>query len=133
MPDKEVFDLTIIGAGPTGLFSAFYAGLRGSSVADEVLAGAARAFGEGGMPEVFRQWARVLERQAALGRKALDLAVLYALLGEGDRAFERLDAIIRQSHPALLWIPVAPVFDRLRADARYRTLLAQLRLAGPEV
>jgi len=31
MPDgsNEVFDITIIGAGPTGLFSAFYAGLRG--------------------------------------------------------------------------------------------------------
>src|SRR5688572_11525430 len=28
MTDKEVYDLTIIGAGPTGLFSAFYAGLR---------------------------------------------------------------------------------------------------------
>src|SRR5690348_7204685 len=30
MPDN-VCDLTIIGAGPTGLFAAFYAGLRGMS------------------------------------------------------------------------------------------------------
>jgi ferredoxin/flavodoxin---NADP+ reductase len=29
--DAKVFDLTIIGAGPTGLFAAFYAGLRGMS------------------------------------------------------------------------------------------------------
>src|SRR5690554_5903160 len=29
---KEVFDLTIIGGGPTGLFTAFYAGLRQMSV-----------------------------------------------------------------------------------------------------
>lgn len=29
MQDNDVYDLTIIGAGPTGLFSAFYAGLRG--------------------------------------------------------------------------------------------------------
>ena len=29
MQDNEIHDLTIIGAGPTGLFSAFYAGLRG--------------------------------------------------------------------------------------------------------
>lgn len=27
--DNEVFDISIIGAGPTGLFAAFYAGLRG--------------------------------------------------------------------------------------------------------
>src|SRR4051812_29487939 len=29
MQDLTVYDLTIIGAGPTGLFSAFYSGLRG--------------------------------------------------------------------------------------------------------
>ncbi|HXH21191.1 MAG TPA: NAD(P)/FAD-dependent oxidoreductase [Dehalococcoidia bacterium] len=29
MSDDRVFDITIIGAGPTGLFAAFYAGLRG--------------------------------------------------------------------------------------------------------
>ena len=28
LPQPEVFDMTIIGAGPTGLFGAFYAGLR---------------------------------------------------------------------------------------------------------
>lgn len=30
-PESEVVDFTIIGAGPTGLFAAFYAGLRGMS------------------------------------------------------------------------------------------------------
>lgn len=29
---EELFDITVIGAGPTGLFAAFYAGLRGASV-----------------------------------------------------------------------------------------------------
>jgi thioredoxin reductase (NADPH) len=29
MPDSDVYDVTIIGAGPTGLFASFYAGLRG--------------------------------------------------------------------------------------------------------
>src|SRR5918998_5514118 len=28
MTEREIFDITIIGAGPTGLFAAFYAGLR---------------------------------------------------------------------------------------------------------
>ena len=28
--DRDVYDITIIGAGPTGLFAAFYAGLRGA-------------------------------------------------------------------------------------------------------
>ena len=26
--DRDVYDITIIGAGPTGLFAAFYAGMR---------------------------------------------------------------------------------------------------------
>lgn len=30
--DDQIFDVNIIGAGPTGLFAAFYAGLRGMSV-----------------------------------------------------------------------------------------------------
>lgn len=29
--DKQIFDITIIGGGPTGLFAAFYAGLRNAS------------------------------------------------------------------------------------------------------
>lgn len=28
MDDNEIYDITILGAGPTGLFAAFYAGLR---------------------------------------------------------------------------------------------------------
>ncbi len=31
-PHHDLYDVTIIGAGPTGLFSAFYAGLRGARV-----------------------------------------------------------------------------------------------------
>lgn len=32
MADREIYDITIIGAGPTGLFTAFYGGLRDASV-----------------------------------------------------------------------------------------------------
>ena len=28
MTERDVYDITIIGAGPTGLFAAFYAGMR---------------------------------------------------------------------------------------------------------
>jgi thioredoxin reductase (NADPH) len=31
MPTEDLKDITIIGAGPTGLFGAFYAGMRGAS------------------------------------------------------------------------------------------------------
>lgn len=32
MEDKKIYDITIVGGGPVGLFTAFYAGLRGVSV-----------------------------------------------------------------------------------------------------
>ena len=32
MPDQDIRDITIIGAGPVGMFGAFYAGMRGASV-----------------------------------------------------------------------------------------------------
>ena len=28
MTERDIYDITIIGAGPTGLFAAFYAGMR---------------------------------------------------------------------------------------------------------
>ena len=30
--NREIYDITIIGGGPVGLFAAFYAGLRGIKV-----------------------------------------------------------------------------------------------------
>ena len=30
--NQEIYDITIVGGGPVGLFAAFYAGLRGVSV-----------------------------------------------------------------------------------------------------
>ena len=30
IPGDDIFDITIIGAGPTGQFAAFHAGLRGA-------------------------------------------------------------------------------------------------------
>ncbi len=30
VPGDDIYDITIIGAGPTGQFAAFYAGLRGA-------------------------------------------------------------------------------------------------------
>ena len=32
MTDKEIYDITIIGGGPVGMFTAFYAGLRQAKV-----------------------------------------------------------------------------------------------------
>lgn len=112
-------------------FDAVYAGFGASGVSRDVLDRVARAFATRGMREVFRLWVQVLEQQAALGQETIDLLVLYALLGESDRAFGQLDRLLRLCHPALLWVPVSPLLDGLRSDVRYSGILARLRPGIP--
>jgi tetratricopeptide (TPR) repeat protein len=108
-------------------FDAAYRGFRRLGIARPVLDGVAAAFRRDGMDGVFRAWARVLREQAALGQKTLDLLVLSALLGDADRAFELIDQVLRQSHPAFLLLPACPLFDKIRQDHRYREALSQAR------
>jgi len=79
---------------------------------------------------VLRLWAKVMEQQAALGQQSIDLLVLYGLLGERDRCFKLLDLAAKQFHPVILWLPVSPIFDKLRSDRRYDRLLSRLGMAA---
>jgi adenylate cyclase len=49
-------------------------------------------------------------------------------LGEFDDAFEWLDRAIEVRDPHILHLPVKPVYDRLRGDARFDRLLRKMRL-----
>jgi DNA-binding winged helix-turn-helix (wHTH) protein/Flp pilus assembly protein TadD len=111
-------------------FHSLCAGFHALGTGPEILDRVAKAFRRGGIRAVFQLWAQVMENQAALGQKTLDLLVLYALLGKKDPCFKLLEAIAKQSHPAILWIPVSPLFDKLRSDRRYDRLLVRLGFAG---
>jgi Flp pilus assembly protein TadD len=111
-------------------FHTLCAGFHALGTAPEILDQMAKAFRRGGIRAVFQLWAQVMEKQAALGQKSLDVLVLYALLGEKDRCFKVLESIVKQSHPAVLWLPVSPLFDKLRSDRRYDRLLARLGFAA---
>ncbi|HYL36717.1 MAG TPA: winged helix-turn-helix domain-containing protein [Bryobacteraceae bacterium] len=112
-------------------FDVFLAGMRSLGVAPHLLDQARDAFQRGGMPAILRLWIQVLEQQAAVGQKTqLDLLILHALLGDTDRCFQRFDALLEEAHPYLMWLPVLPVFDRLRSDPRYPLLLARLGFAA---
>jgi tetratricopeptide (TPR) repeat protein len=56
------------------------------------------------------------------------IGLIYAALGENDRAFEFLDRAERERSPSLLWAKVDPLWDSLRGDARFPDLLRRLRL-----
>ena len=84
-------------------------------------------------PLVSRQkpwnWSAELEGQA--GRRCLSpylTSKICACLGDNQRAFARLDQAYEARNPDLIELQVEPVFDALRADGRYESLLN--RLAG---
>ena len=58
----------------------------------------------------------------------LQLALLHGEAGNLDEAFRHLDAAIAQRDPALVHLAVAPQWDSLRADVRFRARLEAMRL-----
>ena len=59
---------------------------------------------------------------------ATQMAILYGLLGETDRAFACLEEAYRHRQPLLLLANVQPRMDCLRSDPRLREMLARLNL-----
>jgi eukaryotic-like serine/threonine-protein kinase len=56
------------------------------------------------------------------------IAVVYAGLGEKDRAFEWLEKAYQDRSQLVTFINVAPQFDALRSDARFQDLLRRMNL-----
>jgi DNA-binding winged helix-turn-helix (wHTH) protein/Flp pilus assembly protein TadD len=105
-------------------------GLRLLGTAPAVLGEAENAFDRGGMLTVFEWWAKLLEKQVALGQQSIDLLVLYALMGEHDKCLEQLHLAATQFHEVVLWAPTSPLFDSVRSDTRYEAFIRQLGFAG---
>ena len=60
---------------------------------------------------------------------AMLLTYPYAGLGESDLAFEWLERALEERSGLLIYLKVEPMFDRLRGDPRFTTLMRRLRLA----
>ena len=58
----------------------------------------------------------------------MNVAVLYAVCNEPDRAFEWLDRAVRERDPIAAYLKIDPWFDGLRSDPRFDALLARLGL-----
>ena len=60
--------------------------------------------------------------------QAIALAAVHAGLGDKDRAFEWLERALEEHCGQLAWVRYDPVWDSLREDPRFRTLLAKMNL-----
>jgi hypothetical protein len=54
-------------------------------------------------------------------------------LGDFDAAFSFLDAAVKQRNGWLMHLVTNPIYDAIRADSRYQTLLEQIGLAKTRV
>ncbi len=60
-------------------------------------------------------------------------AMVYAGLGENDRAFECLDQAIVEREPFLITLAIFPLLDSLRSDPRFDLLLNRIGLVRPQI
>ncbi len=69
-----------------------------------------------------------MQQQVLFTRRMMDVAILRALAGQTDAAFEALEAAAARDDPVLLWFPWLPYFDPLKPDPRYDRFARRLRL-----
>jgi len=69
-----------------------------------------------------------LKRDAELMKYTVEIAIIYASLGDKDSAFAWLEKSLANHEGNLALIKVDPVFDSLREDPRYSDLLRRMNL-----
>jgi len=73
------------------------------------------------------QLEQLRERSKQTRVPPLDFASLYVRLGEKNAAMKMLEAAYQQRAPRLVWINARAVWDPLRPDQRFKSLLRRMR------
>jgi len=63
---------------------------------------------------------------------SIDVAVLYAIAGENDQAFEWLEKSLEERNPQMPYVDAYVEFERLRSDPRFQDLLRKMNLPVDE-
>lgn len=88
-----------------------------------------RAFQRGGVKAAVEWQIKFVKTRAASHYVSpVDLAELYAQLGNRAQTLAFLEEAFRQHAPGLLWIQGDPVYDFLHGDQRYRSLIERIGL-----
>ena len=96
--------------------------------ADEV-AGMKTAFATGGLKGLWkRQLDRLLEREKREFVLQIDVALLYARLGQKEQALARLQRAVEDRNHHVISLKVEPLWDSYRADPRFVALARRVGL-----
>jgi DNA-binding winged helix-turn-helix (wHTH) protein/Tfp pilus assembly protein PilF len=100
---------------------------RAQNAGPERLSAFRRAFDEGGMKGYWRAWLQLQSDRIERGRiNPAALAQVYAFLGDTEQAFKALEQAFNDHTLDVAALQLSPVFDALRTDARYETLMRRL-------
>src|SRR5262245_46209417 len=86
------------------------------------------AYAAGGHRALARCILKYVPDESGAGAAGLRLPILYADAGDLDTAFAHLDRAIDVRDPGLVHLAVAPQWDSLRPDPRFRARLVGMRL-----
>jgi DNA-binding winged helix-turn-helix (wHTH) protein/TolB-like protein/Tfp pilus assembly protein PilF len=97
---------------------------------DAEIASAIRSrFAAGGYKAALHGWLDALTAKSAKTYVApLDMADVYARLGESEEALTWLRKAMNERSPGLIWISVEPRWDPYRSDPRFQAMLGELHL-----
>jgi TolB-like protein/DNA-binding winged helix-turn-helix (wHTH) protein len=88
-----------------------------------------RAWEQGGYNAVLHAQISDMERKSAQQYVSpVELALLYAQLGQREKTLDLLKAGLRERNPDLFWIQCDPAYDFLHTDERYRSIIRKIGL-----
>jgi len=97
----------------------------------ETVASLGHVYAISGQPGAARELRAALERQSRQSYvPAFSLALVYAGLGEKDRALDALEKGYEERDVHMMFLKVDPRWDDFRADPRFVELMRRMRL-GP--
>ncbi len=88
-----------------------------------------QALKTGGAQGYWRKHLELSEKEYEQGyESAFGIAVIYARLGDKDRAFEWLEKSFAAHEEDLIYLKIEPAFDGLSSDPRFQDLLRRVGL-----
>jgi DNA-binding winged helix-turn-helix (wHTH) protein/Tfp pilus assembly protein PilF len=110
---------------PEAAFAAYREGLRLGGAPDDLVGRLDAAYRAEGLPGYYRRW---LDQRAGGGVPLSDTwrAMVYARVGDTERAVQSLEQAFRKRESALAWVNVEPAFQPLRSDARFQDIAVRV-------
>lgn len=107
----------------------FIESLRLQNGSPERISALRQAYDAGGMKGYWLKWLQFREQRIKLGGiNPLNVAQVYALVGDMDNAFEQLEKACDDHSLPVAALRFGPTFEKLRSDRRYAAILKRVNL-----